>query len=95
MGGNSAALEAALAVGGSTEETDDVRMTLPQISIPACVILSYYNILMQYGLTGLHWAAYRGHTEGVRILLAAGADANAKSSVRTLGFQSCGVAVLR
>jgi len=75
--GDAAALEAALSAGGSTEETDGVRMN--------CSPLSQLHHDCISGLsqteTAFGWASYKGHVEAVRILLAAGAEVNDKERV--------------
>ena len=72
--GDAAAVEAALAAGGSTEEADGVRRQC--IRTPS----HSYHIapLFSQGDTALVSASLQGHAEAVRILLAAGADVNAK-----------------
>ncbi len=37
-------------------------------------------------MTSLHWAAKYGHVEAVRVLLAAGAEVNAKDNVSMYGI---------
>jgi len=36
---------------------------------------------LQYGMTALHWAAWKGHSTTVEVLLAAGADVKATDKV--------------
>ena len=78
--GDVAALEAARAAGGSTEETDWVRRHWNRTPYPVAVLLHTATHFSQ-GDTALIYASSRGHAEAVRILLAAGADVNAKGQV--------------
>ena len=43
--------------------------------------VAFYMIVSQGGNTALIWASYRGHLEVVKVLLAAGADKEAKGVV--------------
>jgi len=76
--GDAAALEAALAAGGSTEEADAVRRHLePHLSHTVTLrsVACHRTKLLSV------CASRRGHVEAVRILLAAGADVTAKGKV--------------
>lgn len=58
--------------------------------LPAWARLLLSFPCLQAGLTPLHYAAYSGHLENVKTLLAMGADKNAKTNVRIPGdLQAC------
>lgn len=83
--GDIAALETALAAGGSTEKADWVRRgRCPFLIFSTSLLL--FNALIHHSHctvnnTSLIYAARYDHTEAVRMLLAAGADANSKDQV--------------
>lgn len=62
------ALEAALAAGGSTEETENVAVSM-------------FGSELRTDATALNFSVRGGHTEAVRVLLAAGADVNTRDAV--------------
>jgi len=78
--GDAAALEAALAAGASTEESDEEVRSRRKAS-PTTHWFNCVGCLSQ-GNTALIRASPEGHVEVVRTLLAAGADVNAKGKVR-------------
>ena len=45
------------------------------------MILMYYYFIIQLQATPLHYAAARGHTDSVALLVASGADVNMKDCV--------------
>ena len=82
--GDVSGLEAALAAGCSTEETQDVSRATWQPLVNALVstALSALQKFMGVGRSALCEATSNAHAEAVRLLLAAGADVTPRDKVR-------------
>jgi len=76
--GDAAALEAALAAGGSTEEAYGVKGGA-ETSTPSHLCIA--SVACRRSDTALRCASRQGHVEAVRILLAAGAEVTAHADV--------------
>ena len=58
------------------------QLTLISISLVLCVTVVSSCLVIQYKMTALHYASRNGHTEVVKVLLAAGANINYRDSVK-------------
>ena len=88
--GDVRALQAALDVGGSTEEADDVsvgqrsRCERGEVAATVSSNLTLLSDHLKDEWTVSFWASKEGHVEALRTLLAAGANPAAASEVRLL-----------
>jgi ankyrin repeat protein len=55
------------------------RLSIAKKSLPN--VLRHSNVLLQDGFTALHWAAYVGNLDSLKLLVSKGADLKAKNAV--------------